>query len=179
MPRRPFLLALLLLAILLAVYLFGFRWRPEATVTRNQAAFIASIENKKWGKCRSLVAPQYGDKWGFNRADLTLALEDVGSQFLINLDFEWNTTSLTRGDNGDSYTLVGKGSMRGTGTPLAAIIVGQSAAYAALPFTFTWKKQSAFPWDWKLQKIDHPSLTIPPGYEPGDLRRAAALSFST
>jgi len=177
MPRRPILLALALAAILLAVYLFGIRWRAEATVRRNHADFIAAIEDKKWGRIRRLVAPPYGDKWGFDRADVTLAIEDVGSQFVINLDFDWTTTSLTRDGDGKTYALVGKGTMRGTGTPLAALIVSQSAAYAAEPFTFTWKKQGLLPWNWKLQKIDHPSLDVPSGYEPGDLRRARAAEF--
>jgi hypothetical protein len=176
MPRRPLLLALALLAILVAVYLFGIRWRPEATVRRNHTAFIGAIEDKKWGKCRGLIAEQYGDKWGFNRADVTLAIEDVASQFILVLDFEWTTTRLTPGDDGKTYTLVGKGKMSGKGTPLAAMIVNQSAAYAAEPFTFVWKKQSSMPWDWKLQKIEHPTLDVPSGYHPGDIGRAT-LSF--
>lgn len=145
-------------------------------VTRSQAKLIAAIEDKKWGRCRGLTSPAYGDRWGFDRRKLGLALKDVGSQFVIVLDLEWTTES-TEKIADDHYSISGRGRLTGMGTAFASAIESQAARYGDALFTFHWKKQSWLPWDWQLQKIAHPSLSIPSGYTPGDLSAAEDFGF--
>ncbi len=170
--RFPILLALILL---LAIYLFGFRWRGIDKVIRRHDSFIEAIEEKDWGKCAKLVAPAYRDRWGFERSDILLTLEDVGRQFFIVLDLDWKTAE-TKWE-GSTVSISGHGTFTGKGSPIASAIEARSKRYSSEPFTFFWKKQSFLPWDWKLVKIEHPRIEIPNGYRPGDLGSAVSGGF--
>ncbi len=147
--RSPVVLGLL--AILL-VYLFAFRWRAREQVTRRHADLIEAIEEKKWGRCGKLVAPDYRDRWGFNRSDLLLTLKDVGRQFFIVLDMKWKTEKVER--DGKTFRITGHGSFTGKGSPLAPAIESRSNRYRAEPFTFHWKKQGSS--EYRILKENRP-----------------------
>lgn len=175
MFRRLLILLILAVILILGGYLFGYRWQPMEQLTRTHTRFIEAIEDKKWSRCTKLIAPDYGDRWALNRQDLSLALKDVGSQFFIVLDMNWETDDTKLAEDEESGTVSGRGSFSGKGSPLAGAIESYAARYADEVFTFHWTKQSWLPWDWKLKKIEHPSLSIPDGYKPGDLSRSESL----
>jgi hypothetical protein len=174
MLRRYRIPILLAIAALWLIYLIAFRWQTDEQVSRNHTRFIESIEAKKWSRCTELISPNYGDRWGYNRQDMSLALKDVGRQFTFAFDFGWKLDHVETVAEGQHYKVIGSGQFTGKGGPLASAIEQYAAKYAGELFTFHWKKQSWLPWDWKLEKIEHPTLTIPSGYKPGDLQNSMA-----
>lgn len=144
-------------------------WSPARVIERQQTALIAALERRSAKRLDRLLAEDYRDQWEFDREDAKLAVLDLGSQFFI-------LTLLPR----DVFPSIdedrAKVSLRleasGNGSPLAHEII-RTANRLKDPFVFHWEKQSAWPGDWKLTRIEQPGLAAElGGYRPGDLRRA-------
>ncbi len=144
-------------------------WSPRRVVERQQTALLAALERRSAKRLDRLLAADYRDQWDFDREDAKLAVLDMGSQFFV-------LTLLPR----DIEHTVGNGhaevSLRleasGNGSPLAHEII-RTANRLKDPFVFLWEKQSAWPGDWKLTRIEQPGLAAElGGYRPGDLKRA-------
>lgn len=163
---RIFIAALLAILVLFVVQ--SFRWSGESGARRAHAKFLERIEDKKWGKCHRMIAADYADRWDFNRDDISLALRDVAAEFIISLQIDWSEDSIT--ENDDAHTLAGRIQIDGRGSPAVPIILREFKGYAAEAFRFEWRKSGLLPWAWKLVSIDHPSVEVPRGYEPGRLR---------
>ncbi|MEM1297179.1 MAG: hypothetical protein AAGH89_17570, partial [Verrucomicrobiota bacterium] len=51
-------------------------------------------------------------------------------------------------------------------SPVAALIVSEANRLNS-PWVFTWKKEGAKPWSWKLTRVENPDLPDLRGYQPG------------
>lgn len=145
----------------------AFRWTDEKMVARQQEAFFDRLSSKKWSRAGELLSDQYRDQWNFSRADATLALKDVGRQFLsIHLTPVDPLVAITAARKGTYSSSI---NIQGHGSPIAGQIIAEAQRLTE-PFTFTWQKESWHPWSWRLTQIANPALPNDLyGYEPGDL----------
>ena len=154
-----------LLALILVVQTI--RWSGESGAERAHQKFLDHVADRRWGKCQRMISTSYSDRWGFGRNDISLALKDVGSQFVISLLIGWETEAIEEVEG--AFEIVGKMDIDGRGGPAVELILAEARRYTSRPFTFHWKREGLLPWKWKLQSIDHPTVEVPPGYTPGDL----------
>ncbi len=105
----------------------------------------------------SLLAEDYRDRWGHDKAIVVSDSEMVFKQFLMltiereNQGVEFGTqTSIVRE----------KLTVKGFGGPLA---VAAKDAVNALhePFALTWRRRSWKPWDWELTSVEQRELRLP------------------
>ncbi len=144
-------------------------WSPRRVVERQQVALVAALERRSAKRLDRLLAPDYRDQWGFDREDAKLAILDVGSQFFI-LTLVPVDPRVVMGDG--TAEVETRFEATGNGSPLAHEII-RTTNRLKPPFVFSWEKQSAWPGDWKLVRIENPDLAARlHGYRPGDLRRA-------
>ena len=158
---------LILGAILAVAALFHsalFRWGVDNTHER----FLQSVEDRKWNRVGKLVSDSYQDRFEFGEKELMAAIRDVGGQFIFSMTIEW--TFLERVKDGKNVTLRGNIQLDGNGTPAAREIIRRAQRYRNQPVEFTWRRESAMPWSWRLVEIDLPGLELPAYYDPGDLR---------
>ncbi|MEZ5302685.1 MAG: hypothetical protein R3F11_18920 [Verrucomicrobiales bacterium] len=165
MLSRPFLIRLGgLVAACVLLWLFFVKWTPENQVRAKQEAFIEAASDKKWQKCRALMADSYSDRWGFNRDSARQALQDLGQRFLM-LDVTFEEKSFEVADG--TGTVKGKLTLKGSG-PAASFVIPEVQRLKE-PFVFVWKKQSWTPWSWRLETVEQPELELPNWYEAGKL----------
>ncbi|MEM6915742.1 MAG: nuclear transport factor 2 family protein [Verrucomicrobiota bacterium] len=144
--------------------------RPTNMITKKQEALLVGIEKRSPSRIERLLADDYLDRWGFDRADAAEACVDVGSQFLTLVITPEEVTLERDGDRAVVSAILRVG-----GKPIGP---GGSEVTRRLnrlktPFTFIWEKQSFLPASWRLIKIDNVELpTELYGYDPGDIRRA-------
>ena len=120
MLSRPFLIRLGgLVAACVLLWLFFVKWTPENQVRAKQEAFIEAASDKKWQKCRALMADSYSDRWGFNRDSARQALQDLGQRFLM-LDVTFEEKSFEVADG--TGTVKGKLTLEGNG-PAASFVI--------------------------------------------------------
>lgn len=159
------------LAVLIALGILLLRhWAPHRVVERRHAALIAAIERRSAKRLDRLLAESYRDQWDFDRAQASLALSDIGSQFL-SLSVTPVGLRIEAGEPG-AFVVRHRVEVRGQGSPLAHEMA-RLANRLETPFEFHWRRQSRWPGDWKLARILQPDLPADlHGYEPGDLRKA-------
>lgn len=139
-------------------------------IHKRQEALIAGIEKRSPARIERLLAEDYEDRWGFDRADAAEACVDVGSQFLTLVITPEEVSVEREGD-----TAVVSALLRVGGKPIGpgGNEVTRRLNRLKTPFTFTWEKQSFLPASWRLIQIDNEELPNELyGYEPGDIRRA-------
>jgi hypothetical protein len=145
--------ALLVLALWLA-----WLWQPERQVRLHTAGLLKGIERRKWSKVDELIANNYADRWGHDKAFVLEGLRQVFGSFVFltiehqNLDVDASA--------GRTITRV---KMSGQGGPVAQYVMAKVNVLAE-PFTFTWIKRGNMPWEWQLIAVDHPTLN--PDAEP-------------
>ncbi len=144
-------------ALLLACYLIFVRWAPENQVARRQAAFIAAIDEADFSTYSGLISTNYTDRWGFTHQTVIQGLRDIARQF-ISLEAEY--TPVSQEPDGDGWIVTGAVRIGGRGNAIAQEVISRSRREKE-PFSFHWIKESWKPWDWKLERIDHPSLAVP------------------
>jgi hypothetical protein len=144
-------------------------WQPGKTVQRQQAALIRAIESGKSAKFRRLLAADYKDRWGFNPANLSEAITDVGSQFMImRLTPETPVFEVKGGKATVTAHLKVGGNPIGGGAQIMQVVnrLGE-------PFVFTWEKQNFLPSSWRLVSIENPAIPENAwNYVPGSIRAA-------
>jgi hypothetical protein len=164
---------LILLIVVISSLFLGLlmvrHWSPKRVVARQQIALIAALERRSAKRLDHLLAPDYRDQWEFDREDVKLSILDIGSQFFVLTLLPVETTTTFGDGTADVQT---RFEVTGNGSPLAHEII-RNANRLKTPFVFHWEKQSVWPGDWKLTRIENPDLvTELHGYQPGDLQRA-------
>lgn len=146
------------------------RWSGAAGAGRAHQRFLSYVEDKRWSKSHAMVSADYSDRWGFDRDDISLALQDLGSAFTFWLEIRWTPVAPPgTGAEDGAIALAGTVRVEGQGGPLGNIVSPHINGYASEPFTFRWRREGLLPWGWRLLSISHPSATVPAGYTPGDL----------
>ena len=172
-PRKYLIGGVVALLVLFIIFQALFSWPAETQISDKQQKLITSIEERKWGRVRKLLADDYSDTLGLDRETLLLALKDAGSQFWTEFDLNWEPLEQRR--EGDVFIVTGNIRIQGKGGPFATDVVIAARPFSKDPVTFRWKKVGMAPWKWRLESISHPKAKLPPGYTPGDVRRRTGL----
>ena len=171
MPSKPISIALG--ALLLLTYLALVRWPAERQVRAKQENLLMAVQDASWGRCKKLISDSYKDHWGWNHDDLVLVMKDLRSQFIV-LALTMNESVQTVTDG--KRTVVTKLQVSGKPFGLGGTIERRINSLDD-PATFTWTKESIWPWSWRLTQIHHPDATVTDGYTPGDLLRLSKGDF--
>lgn len=142
-------------AVLLLLGALG-RWQPDRQVRLHTQALLSALESKNWKRLEKLIADDYSDTWGQDKATLQSRVRQVFSQFLI-LNLQAREIDVQEADGrGTAKVPI---SLSGRGGPLAEFAM-QRGSTLQQPFTFTWRQQSWKPWDWALIYVEQPELKL-------------------
>lgn len=149
-PKR---LALTAAAALVALGLWlAWLWQPERQVRLHTAGLIKGIERRNWSKVQDLLADNYSDRWGHDKAFVLSGLHQVfGSFVFLTVEHENLSVNAITGQTRTRVKVSGQGGV-------VAQYVMTKVNGLPEPFTLTWAKRSGKPWDWHLTAVDHPTL---------------------
>ena len=155
MNRRHFLLLGVVL-VFLVVWLLT-RWQPERQVRVHTEALLAAAESRDFKKFAALLAADYSDPWGNDKARVLEGSQQVFRNFLA---LEVKATDMEV----DEADAIGHASarivIRGTGGPIGEEAMMRVNALKK-PFSFTWRQRSWKPWDWELTQVEQSELHLP------------------
>lgn len=138
---------------MLAGWLY-FWCQPERQVRRAQARLLESLESSDFDTLAHMIADDYRDAWGHDKAFVLQKAPQAFGQFLM-LDIdreEFGSDALPTG-----WVLREKLTMKGLGGG-ASLFVRDRVNLLKGPFTMEWRKQSWKPWDWVLTSVEHPEI---------------------
>ncbi len=160
------------LAVWLVVWLRAQGVTPEGQMAVRLEKFQAAMDDRDSVALAGFFSDSYEDDWGYRKADIVLAMQDVTAQFL-SLKVEWREPRLDPLPDG-SFEFVGRPRLSGqTLSPVGHMMISE-AARVEKPFRFVWRKEGWFPWSWRLVRVENDSLQIPAGYTPGSLSTGGA-----
>lgn len=143
------------LAFLAVLVLLG-RWQPARQVRAHTEALLAAVEKKDWKRLEKLIADDYSDSWGQDKAVVQQRLKEVFAQFFV-VEIKPGEIAVEEADGqGIAKSRI---ALVGRGGPFAEMAV-QRASTLSEPFAFTWRQQSWKPWDWTLTRVEQPELKI-------------------
>jgi hypothetical protein len=136
-------------------------WQPELQVQKHSTHLIEALAAKDWAKFGALIANEYQDQWGNDRAAVLertreifrsasgLRITAVSSEVTIqDRTGYWRATILIDGDDDNDVIRAAKSRVNTLATP----------------FELDWRRVSGKPWDWKLVGVRNPDLTLPSDY---------------
>ena len=154
MSNRSVLYGGACIGFILVIFLFSF-WNPEKQVRRHQRLLLSALEDRDWDDFSELLAQNYSDRWGHDKAFVQSRAAEVFRFFAVQI-----TEEITRLDMlVDEAEVHARLRMQGRGGPLAEYAIMRANALTE-PWVFRWKKQSWKPWDWVLEHVDQPELEI-------------------
>ena len=134
-------------------------WQPENQVRLHSQHLVRQIEQRDWAAVENFVAPDYRDDWGSDRAllltRLRLTLRSFASLTIIATNPQ-TRFELPEGSWSAQIQIAG----RGEG---AAEIISRVNSLTS-PFDLRWRRESRWPWDWKLVRVSNPALEISGDY---------------
>jgi hypothetical protein len=148
--KISFIVAILVIAGLLAMWLPA-GVRLDASVDK----LLAALEDADRGALEGLLAGDYRDQWGQNRA---MAIEKAimaSKQFYAVKITKTGYRVQPQGELGAVVSL--DLTLEGNGTPAAPIIMDRVHRLDE-PFSLTWKREAWKPWSWKLTATANPDL---------------------
>lgn len=136
------------------------RWwfQPERQIPRAQARLLSSVEKRDFDVMGGMIAADYRDRWGQDRATVIERGREVFGQFLT-LTIAREPRGLRVGDG--TWLLTEKMTLKGIGGPLA-MAARDAVNGLPEPFVLEWRQRSGRPWDWELKSVAHPDLELPP-----------------
>jgi hypothetical protein len=162
MSLSPILLRrLLIAAVLLLLLWLVLLWRPSKQVRLHQKHLLEAVQERKWKTVEGLVSTDYKDRWGHTKPILMQRLPQVFGDFLAcGVIAENESISWTDG----VPVITSRIRIVGSGGPIARYAI-QESTNLTQPFSFRWRHESWWPWDWKLTAVDQPEIRIPPDFE--------------
>lgn len=147
-----------LLAILAIIYAFWL-WQPERQVQRHQAHLLQAAESKHWTRFADFIEPGYHDRWGHDKSFAVRETQEILRQFFV-LTIQSETVFLEVHD--DHATVSARLKLDGQGTAVAEY-ARQAVNQLPDPFVFAWVRRSWQPWDWRLERVEQPTLRFDDG----------------
>jgi hypothetical protein len=128
---------------------------------RRQRDFFEAVEDRNLRRLEQLISADYSDDWQLNAADLLDGLSDARGQFLT---LSIAPEAEVWGKNGNSALYEAKLALAGKPIgPGGGEILTRTARFRK-PFRFSWEKENAWPWGWKLRRIVQEELRVPEGW---------------
>jgi hypothetical protein len=130
--------------------------QPERQVRRAQKRLIAALESRDFAAFERMLADDYRDGWGHNKANVVSRSSEVFRQFLF-LTIAHEEKSLVF--NGGAWVVSEKITMKGTGGPLANYAM-EEVAKLTQPFAISWRNNGGAT-KWVVTAVNQPELNIP------------------
>jgi len=147
------------LAIFAAVFLviyYGRLWQPRRQIELHQQNLLTAIEDRNWRRLNAQFAENYSDRFGYNRETAIADIREVMRHFFAAS----LRPQLTRIEmQPDAATVTTNLTLSGTGSAATEWISGE-VNQLRTPWVFSWRKASFLPWDWRLEKVENPSLDV-------------------
>ena len=134
------------------------RWwlLPERQIPRAQARLLSAVARRDFDALAALLAADYGDRWGQDRAVVVMRSREIFGQF-GTLRFERESQGL-RSKHGNWF-LSEKIRLNGFGGPFAMAAREKVNAFRE-PFVMEWHRRSGAPWDWELKSVAQSELEL-------------------
>jgi hypothetical protein len=116
---------------------------------------LKKVERRNWQAVGAMMAGDFSDRWGHNKATGLQDAREVFSQFFF-LTVENRIDNCTV--NGGEAIADAIVKVSGNGGPVAELVMQKVNGLRA-PFHFTWRHGHA-PWDWQLTHIDQSELNL-------------------
>lgn len=144
-------------ALLLGGIAFSAWWtQPDRSLERTWTGLISAVESRNPSGIRDRLAPDYADRWGYDRESLT---NDARLAFFHFRELELRVQDVAIAREGGYATITAilriqvEGSDEATNARLTV-----NSIYT--PYTFEWERNRRFPWSWKLKRFDHSELEL-------------------
>jgi hypothetical protein len=145
-------LAALLVTWLVWLFLL---WQPARQVELHTLNLLARASARDWPAVEAMMAPDYADAWGHDRAASIDEARGLFSHF-----FALHIVALEppRIDgNGDTLLAEAPVGVFGTGTAVAQAVI-EEVRTAGGKAVFVWRKSGSWPWQWSLTALRHDRL---------------------
>ena len=143
-------LALIALIALRCIWL----WQPERQVLLHQRHLLDAAQDRNWLKLNALLDDGFRTSSGIDKTT-TLQLANEALRPFLALQIVDSDTEATL----DGRTARVRSVLRIQGNGMAlAEMVKMAVNQSKEPFTFTWKRASWKPWDWRLVGTEHPLM---------------------
>jgi hypothetical protein len=148
-------------ATIMIVFYCVWLWQQERQIVRHTENLFRRIDQKNWSGFADLVAVDYADQWGNDRALLLERMRLVlGYSRQVHLHVSDSNCKI---DNGVGIWR-GRITIEGDDSDLVAAAKVQVNSLTT-PFELRWRKVSDKPWDWKLVRVSNPDLDIIAGFD--------------
>ncbi len=144
------------LALALGIYLMWL-WGAEHQVRLHSDHLFRAMESRNWSKFDSFLADDYHDQWGQDHALVAQRSREV-FRYFRSLQIVPGYAIVQAGNGQASWRA--KITIEGDDNELAALVKDRVNPLTT-PFTLEWRCVSSKPWDWKLVRVENPSLDLP------------------
>ena len=131
--------------------------QPERQVRRAQKRLIAALQSRDFAAIERMLANDYRDNWGHNKANVVSRSSDVFRHFLF-LSIVAEEKSLQF--RGDTWIVREKITLKGTGSPLATHAMDEVNGLTQ-PFAISWRNDGGAT-KWVVATVEQPELVIRP-----------------
>jgi len=144
-------------AVIISTIFLVRHWQPARQIELRHRNFLLALEDHNWNRVKSYLASDYTDRFGYSRETLVPDLRQVLRQFFAltirtqGRQTEWSV---------DEVKITEFVTLQGNGPGLTDFITNEVNRLTD-PWSFTWKKASVWPWDWRLATVDNPGFRVP------------------
>lgn len=130
-------------------------WRPSHQVERHTLNLLERASGRDWTAVEAMMAPDYRDAWGHDRAVVIDEARRLFSHFFA-LQIVALTSPRISGDR-DAYRATAPIGVFGSGTAVAQAVI-EEVREAGGEAEFVWRKAGIWPWQWALAEVRHTEL---------------------
>jgi hypothetical protein len=149
------ILAIVTAVVVLAAFV-GWLWQPDQQIRKHQKHLIAAAEKGKMMRVREFLSDDYADPWNKSAEQAIARLEIIVRNFFALTIREGRVGLETEGNRGH---VISRLRLDGKGTVFAEVVVRETNSLGD-PFTFFWRREGWKPWDWRLVRVENPSLRV-------------------
>lgn len=136
-------------------------WQEERQILRHTENLFQRVEQKNWAGVADLIADDYADQWGNDRA---LVLERIRLVLGYGRHFRFRISDTDcKIDNSDGFWR-GRITIESGDAELMPVIKEHINSLTT-PFELRWYHASGKPWDWKLVRVSNAELEMPAGFD--------------
>ncbi|MDR0902612.1 MAG: hypothetical protein LBM92_07565 [Opitutaceae bacterium] len=139
-------------AILVLAAGMGYYYDADRQLDRGWAGLVESIESRSAFGVNRALAPDYTDCWGYDRESLS---SDLGRAFYSLKSIELTLDEVLVARDGGAATISARFKMASTG---AGADAQNQVNKLTEPFILQWRRDTSFPWSWKVTRIDQPEF---------------------
>lgn len=148
---------LVLFAVIISTIFLFRHWQPSRQIELRHRNFLLALEDRNWNRVKGYLATDYSDRFGYSRETVVPDLQQVLRQFFA-LTIRTQGRQIDWGEN--EVTITEFITLQGNGPGLTDFITSEVNRLTD-PWSFTWKKASFLPWDWRLAEVDNKTFRIP------------------